>query len=445
MKQEKFDHIYQNCLNPKQKQVLQLVLKGKNNRQIAQEIKINHSSGISYHVKKIAQTFNIVDDYRDRLLELVIQHKSGLVDWQLQLKYGLTTTADYYQVGGTLGADCRSYVERKSDRQLFAALLQGNYCLVLNPRQTGKSSLRIRTAAKLKANNIKCVSVDITLLGSNELQEARSKGFMAELFSQLNIVLNVNKWWQKNRHLTLMQRLNQGISLVLANTSDKIVIFIDEIDSIPNADDFFAFIRACYNHRAENIDYKRLTFCLLGTVSPQELMQNKQRTPFNVGTTIILAGFTFKQAKQALLPGLSRHLDHPEATLKEILFWTKGQPFLTQKLCQIIIKNINSKQIDVAQIVNDYIINNWQQQDSPQHLKTIGDRLTKHPNQNKILGLYHQVIINDNNNQTTEIRGNEAERQLLLSGLLIANNQTLQIQNRIYQKVFNNQWLDAQL
>ena len=445
MNQEEFEQIYQNRLTPRQKQVLPLVLAGKNNQQIAQIIKINHSSGISHHVTNIAQKFGITHDYQAYLVELFAQYRPELVDARLRSQYGLTNVKDYYQVGGTLATNCLSYVERECDRQLFAALLESNYCLVLNARQTGKSSLKIRTIAKLKSRNIKCVAVDITCLGSNEVQESRTKGFIAELFSQLDIILDVDKWWKENQYLTLMQRLNKSISLVLENISDKIIVFIDEIDSIPNADDFFALIRACYNQKAENLDYKRLTFCLLGTVSPNDLMKNKQRTPFNIGIAIDLPGFTLSQAKQSLLPGLSRNLDFPEATLKVILSWTKGQPFLTQKLCQLVSKNVTNRQVDVAQIVNDYMIYDWQRKDSPQHLRTISDRLISNPHKNQILKLYSQILINHKNNQEVENIDHYAVRQLLLSGLLIAKNETLQIQNKIYEQVFNSQWLNTQV
>ncbi len=443
MNQEEFEKIYQNHLTPRQKEVLSLVLAGKNNQQIAQIIKINHSSGISHHVTNIAQKFGITHDYHAYLVELFAQYRPELVKARLRSQYGLTNVKDYYQVGGTLAPNCLSYVERECDHQLFTALLESNYCLVLNARQTGKSSLKIRTIAKLKSRNIKCVAIDITCLGGNEVQESRTKGFIAELFSQLDIVLDVNKWWQANKHLTLMQRLKKSISLLLENISDEIIIFIDEIDSIPNADDFFALIRACYNQKAENPNYKRLTFCLLGTVSPDDLMKNKQRTPFNIGIAIDLPGFTLNQAKQSLLPGLSRQLDFPESTLKAILSWTKGQPFLTQKLCHLVINNVTEKQVNVAQIVNDYLIHDWQQKDSPQHLRTISDRLTSNPHKNQILKLYSQILIN--NNQEVENLDHYVVRQLLLSGLLIAKNETLQIQNKIYEEVFNSQWLNTQV
>ncbi|MEQ9629067.1 MAG: AAA-like domain-containing protein, partial [Roseitalea porphyridii] len=115
----------------------------------------------------------------------------------------------------------------------------------------------------------------------------------------------------------------------------------DEIDSILKIkfkDDFFAFIRACYNQRVDNPDYQRLTFCLLGVATPSDLIADKQRTPFNIGQAIELTGFTFAEAKSALIKGLQNYVENAEAVLAEVLDWTGGQPFLTQKLCSLIVQ-----------------------------------------------------------------------------------------------------------
>lgn len=81
-------------------------------------------------------------------------------------------------------------------------------------------------------------------------------------------------------------------------------------------DDFFIFIRACYNQRAENTEFNRLCFCLLGVASPTDLIQDKARTPFNIGHSIDLTGLTFAESKTALLQGLASKFEQPEKLLK---------------------------------------------------------------------------------------------------------------------------------
>jgi hypothetical protein len=54
-----------------------------------------------------------------------------------------------YVVGGSLPLDAVSYVKRSADDEFFVGLKAGKFCYVLNSRQMGKSSLRVRTMAWL--------------------------------------------------------------------------------------------------------------------------------------------------------------------------------------------------------------------------------------------------------------------------------------------------------
>ncbi|MHC5827115.1 MAG: AAA-like domain-containing protein, partial [Nostoc sp.] len=165
--------------------------------------------------------------------------------------------------------------------------------------------------------------------------------------------------------------------VLLHHTHKQIVIFIDEIDSLLSIsfkDDFFAAIRACYNKRAENPEYKRLTFVLLGVATPSDLISDKSRTPFNIGRAIELTGFELEEC-QTLVQGFVEKVSNPQTVLKEILDWTGGQPFLTQKLCKLI--RTDDEGLSVEELVQKYIIQNWESQDVPEHLRTIYARIQR--------------------------------------------------------------------
>lgn len=176
--------------------------------------------------------------------------------------------------------------------------------------------------------------------------------------------------------------------------SSLFYFLIDEIDSVLSlnfkTDDFFALIRYCYNQRADKPEYQRLTFTLLGVATPSDLIQDKQRTPFNIGQAIELNGFQLAEAER-LAQGLVRKFSNPQEVLEEILAWTGGQPFLTQKLLKLILAV--DERLSVEDVVRSRIIENWEFQDEQAHLKTIRDRLLRNKQHaGQLLGLYQQIL-----------------------------------------------------
>lgn len=77
-------------------------------------------------------------------------------------------------------------------------------------------------------------------------------------------------------------------------------------------------------------EYRRLTFVFLGVATPNDLITDYQRTPFNIGQAIQLEGFKEHEA-QPLLLGLTEKVDNPQTILKEVLAWTNGQPLFNPK------------------------------------------------------------------------------------------------------------------
>jgi len=160
--------------------------------------------------------------------------------------------------------------------------------------------------------------------------------------------------------------------------------------------------------------------------------------------------------------------------LREIIYWTGGQPFLSQKLCQIVQQIaletvtgtlslptrmeafwveqlVRSGFSQISAFGRSRIIQRWESQDEPEHLRTIRDRLLFNENSSgRLLGLYQRVLQAEEIDSGTlyllvAFDNRREQTELLLSGLVEKHNSYLRIKNPIYRSVFNAEWVLKQL
>lgn len=363
-----------------------------------------------------------------------------------------------FTVGGTVQAGGGIYLPRPADDELLRHCLDGDFCYVLTARQMGKSSLMVRAAERLEEAGTRAVIIDLTRLGTTLQADQWYLGLLDELVEQLDLQVDYKAWWQAHAHLGPTHRLGRFLrETVLEALDSPLVIFIDEIDttlSLSFSDDFFAAIRACYNARSTDPAYKRLSFVLLGVATPGDLIRDPQRTPFNIGQRIDLTDFTLEQALplaegfancELRITNPQSPITNPEEskveTLKLVLSWTNGHPYLTQRLCRALVDANRTEwdEVSVAEVVEQTFFGEKSKQDG--NLGFVRDMLTlRAPERYKltILQLLRDI------HKGRKIKDEEQaipKMHLKLAGIARREGEQLVLRNKIYARVFDQDWL----
>ena len=362
---------------------------------------------------------------------------------------------DFYYVGGSVPLDSPSYINREADELFYNALKSGRYCYVLNSRQMGKSSLWVQTQKRLIEEEIRCATIDLSGIGKDSSEDVWYQVLFYKLVTKFELSIKNNRqtWWNERADVSAINRLDEFIEEVLLREVEQpIVICLDEIDSVLSLnfsiDGFFAWMRSCHEKRPHHPIYQRLTFCMLGVATVSNFIRENARSPLNIGRDIPLSGFTKGEAG-GLARGLEGKVPDPRRVLEEVLEWTGGQPFLTQKICNLIYTSrtglgseSSEKPINVGDFVQLKIINNWESQDSPEHLDTIRKRLLNTPSIARRMLLLYQEILDKGD---IIARSSPDQIQLRLTGLVVQENQKLKVYNKIYREIFNETWVEREL
>jgi WD40 repeat protein/regulation of enolase protein 1 (concanavalin A-like superfamily) len=361
----------------------------------------------------------------------------------------------FYVTGGTLRSDAPSYVERSADRELFDGLMAGEFCYVLTSRQMGKSSLMVHTAARLQQHGVAVAVLDLTLLGQNLSPEQWYGGLLARLGQQLDLENELDAFWLANQQLSPLQRWMAALEEVVlgsgaqASGCPSLVLFIDEIDVVRglpfSTDEFFAAIRSCYNRRSAEPVFERLTFCLLGVVTPSDLIRDTRLTPFNIGRRIELTDFTPAEATP-LAAGLAGTAQDGSVLLRRILDWTGGHPYLTQRLCQAVAAqgagNPKSPITDPGSAVDwlcQELFLTRRAQERDDNLLFVKERLLRHEGEVAgLLDLYGQIRWG---RRAPDDELDPFVSILHLAGIVRRENGRLRVRNRIYARIFDRQWV----
>lgn len=349
---------------------------------------------------------------------------------------------DFYVVGGTLHEEAPSYVTRRADNLLHAALTRGEFRYVLTPRQTGKSSLILHTARRLREHGVVGVTLDLAALGRDLDDEQWYAELLAGVGRALDIERELDEFWDGAAHLAPLRRWMEALRrVVMPHVDAPTVLFLDNIHivcSLPfPTGDFFAAIREWHVRRTEDPDLEPFTFCLLGVATPSQLVDDPLTTPFSIGVRVALRDLDASDMTH-LAKGLPVEPATAEIVVDRILHWTGGCPYLTQRLCQLAARAGCETTLGVDEVVKEtfFLPDACDRERDLQAVRAA--MLDADVDTEALLKLYRHVLLRKN------IHYDETDpliRVLRLSGVVGLGFQNMRVRNAIYERVFDAAWV----
>jgi WD40 repeat protein len=353
---------------------------------------------------------------------------------------------DFFVAGGPVAPDRACYIERSTDRALIERLGERDYCHVIAPRFSGKSSLVARTARRLREQGELAALIDLSQLGGRDGAAEVGRwyyGLAYRVMRDLRLKLDLQSWWQERMPLPPAQRLGEFFwEIVIGATRAPVTVFLDEIDGAEQSDhatDLFNIVRACHDARAGEPEYKRLAFVLLGASLPGGVTERAGVAATEISTRLELPDFRFDEARP-LAEGLGLPSGDAERALYRILYWTGGHPYLTQKLCQAVARN--PAHIDSDEAVDGLVAARFFARNAVTRETSMSRVLDSLERAGKLarpaLRLYRRIR---RGRRPRYEEGNPQHELLRVCGLVtVTGERRLEVRNRIYAEVFSHHW-----
>ena len=350
---------------------------------------------------------------------------------------------DFFVVGGPVQPDRACYIRRAADEQLLEAISAERFAYVLAPRASGKSSLMGRAIRRLRADGQMAAVIDLTQIGTRaeNVDSVRWHYSIAyRICRELRLKVDLQAWWQERSLLLNEQRLVEFFwDIVLANTSAPVTIFFDEAERVidlPFSAELFAALHSCHMRRVSEPEYSRLNFVVLGAASPEQLCLDPSVSPFVEGQAISLEDFTLEDCFP-LAAGLGQVEPVARRLLESIHTWTRGQPYLTQKLARSVGRK-GGGMADVDAALHEFFLAPGMLQEEPQlnHMRTM--LIGGSPRARQALAILGRLA---KGGEVIFDPTSAAQVLLHLGGFVSSDeNGMLRFRNRIVERVFDLNW-----
>lgn len=333
--------------------------------------------------------------------------------------------------GGPVPFDSEVYIIRQEQElAAFNAINNKNYISIVGPRQVGKTSFlqKIQTTVEIE-KNYATAYLDLSAINDSTIN---FKKWILQ-FDKL-LQTQISRWYLKDKEVSCPKDFADLIvywgELADAVNRPALLILLDEANSVPShiRDPFYSTLRTIYiekTSRSARPAIKKINFAFAGVFYPDELVANRQNSPFNVSKKIWLRDFSSTE-----LQALSSVFFRVSQTLmsEDLIFdLTNGHPYISQSLFDIILGKVLQGEYDGNEIVSVRDV-------LPHLLDSISDNvdhtikmvLRDDEKRNKIIEILQKKV--------PFTQANETISQLVLDGIVKKDAEYfVSIRNKIYK------------
>jgi hypothetical protein len=328
-----------------------------------------------------------------------------------------------FHLQGPVPINSEAYVERSFEQNVLQNILNGNWVLLLGPRQHGKTSSLIRIQEQLHETGFACVIVDLQRMPPCGSYEEVIEWFAQVIAHALQVTITQKPTGYASR------QLESWLEAAIPPGRESLVIMIDEASAILNSEwrnSFYGQIRSIATARATAKPEElaaRLQFVFAGSFRHETMVSNLN-SPFNVCTHIETEDFTLENAI-ALNQQVTEHQDNVFVT--QAYEFVGGQPYLLQS----ILSRIQSVSDQDKQVAFDDAITSLRN-DQDNHFDGVFRHIIAEAGLTRLVSL----MVRDGGIQNEPANADYKFLQIL--GIARRDGNFLVFRNRLYQEFASN-------
>jgi hypothetical protein len=235
---------------------------------------------------------------------------------------------------GALMPDYPYYVQRQADRLALVAMRDNKLVYTIAPRQMGKTSLLKRLALYSEEQGWTCCHIDLATFSN--LEPPKWFQHLGERIGRACGKDTISSPLQDQQDFRTF--LLYEIGLKQSHQPVSLFMFFDEVEGLLEfdfSDEFLMTLRELYQQR-DSYSGNKLLIAFAGSVDPDTLVKNPDISPFNIAEKIDLDDFSEVESLTLTSNLTKLQLRVAGEIHQHIYSWTSGQPYLTQRICEII-------------------------------------------------------------------------------------------------------------